>query len=183
MKQSSGPRKTANLSGSIHQQLNMYALAATAGGVSLLALVLPSEAKIVYTPTHIHITPNHTIPLDLNHDGKKDFLFRNVLSTTSVGSFRSDRLSILPQNGNEIWGYTTGAGGHYASALVAGVRVGPRPSYPPVARGIRIACRRSPAASFGRHKLGTENHLHHRNKTASHCPRLSPHSLTCRRYR
>jgi hypothetical protein len=125
MKRSSGPRKTANLSESVHQQLNMYAIAASAAGVGMLALAPPSEAKIVYTPTHINITPNHTVPLDLNHDGTKDFSFRNVLSTTSVGSFRSDRLSILPQHANEIWGHRTGAGAHYASALAAGIKVGP----------------------------------------------------------
>jgi hypothetical protein len=49
MKRSSGPRKTANFSRSIHQQLNMYALAAGAAGVGVLALAQPAEAKIVYT--------------------------------------------------------------------------------------------------------------------------------------
>jgi hypothetical protein len=40
MKRSSGPRKTvSNLSESVHQRLNMYAISATTAGVSLLALV------------------------------------------------------------------------------------------------------------------------------------------------
>ena len=43
-------RKTAKLSESIHQQLSMYALAASAAGVGMLAQ--PAEAKIVYTPVH-----------------------------------------------------------------------------------------------------------------------------------
>jgi len=123
MRRSSGPRKTANLSESVGQQLNMYALAASAAGVGLLALASPSEAKIVYTPTHINIAPNHVVLLDLNHDGTNDFIVRNVLRT--VGLFRSDRLSILPQDGNEIWGHKSTAGGHYASALVAGIKLGP----------------------------------------------------------
>ena len=123
------PRTAVDLPRPVHQRLNMYALAASAAGVGMLAVVPPSEAKIVYTPAHIKITPNHTIPLDLNHDGTKDFTFRNVLSTTSVGSFRSDRLSILPQNANEIWGHRTGAGGHYASALAAGIKVGPAEAF------------------------------------------------------
>jgi hypothetical protein len=126
MKQSPPPRKTpSGLSESVNQRLNMYALAASAAGVSLLALSQPAAAKIVYTAAHVNITPNHTILLDLNHDGTTDFSFRNVLATTSVGSFRSDRLSILPRIANQIWGHKTGAGGHYASALAAGIKVGP----------------------------------------------------------
>jgi hypothetical protein len=54
MKRSSGPRKTANFSRSIHQQLNMYALAAGAAGVGVLALAQPAEAKIVYTAGTTH---------------------------------------------------------------------------------------------------------------------------------
>ena len=39
------PRRIASsLSESVHHQLNMYALAASAAGVSLLALVQPGEA-------------------------------------------------------------------------------------------------------------------------------------------
>jgi hypothetical protein len=37
MKPSSGPRKTAELSYSIHQQLNMYSLAASIAGVGMVA--------------------------------------------------------------------------------------------------------------------------------------------------
>ncbi len=43
------PTIPARLSASIHQQLNAYALAASAAGVGMLALVQPAEAKIVYT--------------------------------------------------------------------------------------------------------------------------------------
>lgn len=119
------PRTAVDLPRPLHQRLNMYALAASAAGVGMLAVAPPSEAKIVYTAAHINITPNHTILLDLNHDGTADFSFKNVLSTTSVGSFRSDRLSIFPRGANQIWGHRTGAGGHYASALAAGIKVGP----------------------------------------------------------
>lgn len=60
------------LASSIHQRLNMYALAAAAGGVGMLALAQPSEAKIVYTPAHVKLN-NKEFVLDLNHDGKVDF--------------------------------------------------------------------------------------------------------------
>ena len=53
----------------------MYALAATAAGVGLLALAQLAEAKIIYTKTH-HVIDDHNryYYLDLNHDGKADFL-------------------------------------------------------------------------------------------------------------
>lgn len=74
MKRSSGPRKTANLSESVHQQLNMYTLAAGAAGVSLLCLTSPCDAKIIYTPAHVVIGHGGTdlFYIDLNHDGISD---------------------------------------------------------------------------------------------------------------
>lgn len=78
MKPSPGAGKTANLSESVHQQLNMYALAAGAAGVGLLASAQPSAAKIVYTHVHKVIGPNSQLGLDLNHDGIVDFSIHNV---------------------------------------------------------------------------------------------------------
>ena len=74
MKRSSGPRKTANLSESVHQRLNMYTLAAGAAGVSLLRLTPPCDAKIIYTPAHVVIGHGGTnlFYIDLNHDGISD---------------------------------------------------------------------------------------------------------------
>lgn len=69
------PRKTANLSDSVHHQLNSYALVAGAAGVGMLALTQPSQAKIVYTPAHITVPTNTFLPLDLNHDGVNDLSF------------------------------------------------------------------------------------------------------------
>jgi hypothetical protein len=68
-------RKTANLSDSVHHQLNSYALVAGAAGVGMLALTQPSQAKIVYTPAHITVPTNTLVPLDLNHDGVNDLSF------------------------------------------------------------------------------------------------------------
>ena len=48
--QSSRPRKTADLPDSIHQQLSMYAIAAGAAGVGVLAMAQSVEAKIIYKP-------------------------------------------------------------------------------------------------------------------------------------
>ena len=117
------PRIPSNLSASVHQRLNMYALAATASGVGMLALPQAIEAKIVYTPAHVVIGRNSKIALDLNHDGKTDFNFQETfITTTSVGEAHSLILSALPaRKANQIWGVN-----HHASALPAGVRVGPK---------------------------------------------------------
>ncbi len=46
MKTSSQPRTPSRLSDSLHHRLNMYALAASAAGVGVLALAQPAEAEI-----------------------------------------------------------------------------------------------------------------------------------------
>jgi len=43
-------RTPVHLSDSVHRKLDMYALAARTAGVGVLALVQPTEAKIIYTP-------------------------------------------------------------------------------------------------------------------------------------
>ena len=73
MRRSTGPRNTASLSNSVDEHLNMYALAAGAAGVGMLAMAQPAAAKIIYTRAHINIGFDQAIPLDLNHDGIADF--------------------------------------------------------------------------------------------------------------
>jgi hypothetical protein len=81
MNRSRPARTPSKLSGSIHQRLNMYALAATAAGVSALALAQPAEAKIVYTSAHVHLRAGQRpFPLDLNHDGIVDFYLLHSFS-------------------------------------------------------------------------------------------------------
>lgn len=129
MKRSSGPRKTAYLSESVHQQLNMYALAATAAGVGMLALARPVEAKIIYTATHRAIRTGlpGILQLDLNHDGIADFKFENWWIYGRTDSQRAT-LSVLPSGRNGIRGY--GGTGifsfRFASALRAGNQIGPK---------------------------------------------------------
>jgi hypothetical protein len=125
MKRSFRPRKSANLSDSVQQQLNKYALAAGAAGVGVLVLGHPAEAKIVYT-ADTNITPDHTIPLDLNHDGIVDFGFRDVYRRSHPYGFdHTGLLSVIPANAaNKIEGYSR-INGNYASALRAGVPIGP----------------------------------------------------------
>jgi hypothetical protein len=62
---------------SFHTHLDIYALAASTAGVSLLALAQPAEGEVVYTPTNQKISFNVPFNLDLNNDGIADFQIRN----------------------------------------------------------------------------------------------------------
>jgi hypothetical protein len=115
MKRSSQPRTTAELSKSLHERLNTYAVAASAAGVGMLALVQPAEAKIVYTPADITISGK--TPLDLNHDGIKDFVFGTSYAN-STSYFLQD-LRVSPYGANQILGEN-----RLPRALRAGVRIG-----------------------------------------------------------
>jgi hypothetical protein len=119
MKQSSGPRKSANLSESVQRQLNAYALAAGAAGVSLLALVQPSEAKIVHRHLNLKIPYDSRFGLDLNHDQIFDFRFSN--SEFSSSFFGSARFGVVGLGQNQV---IVSSGG-CASGLAPGRRVGP----------------------------------------------------------
>jgi hypothetical protein len=121
----SGKRTAQQLSESLHQRFNSYALAASAAGVSLLALAQPAEGKVVYTKTHQSILPNTHYSLDLNNDGITDFtisdFFRSKSKVGFVGLFG------IP-DGNAAWGYTVGCTGGsfcatYASALPTGIKI------------------------------------------------------------
>jgi hypothetical protein len=80
--------KPKELSHTIHQQLNMYALAAGTAGVALLALAQPAEAKIVFTPAHVPILgPKGFFALDLNHDGVVDFNITNTTQSNTDQAF------------------------------------------------------------------------------------------------
>lgn len=127
--QSSRSRKPTDLPQSIHGRLNLYALAATAAGVGLLAAAQAAEAKIVYTRAHQKLPLNHYFFLDLNHDGINDFKFQAFTSDVNrrgtFGTRDSAFLFLYPQvKGNQVVGKQP-----HASALRAGVRIGPKRSF------------------------------------------------------
>jgi hypothetical protein len=120
MPQSLRPRNTARLSQLMHNRLNMYAFTAGAAGVGVLALGVPLEGKVVYTPDNEQLRSNVELSLDLNHDGITDFVFSNFSS--AVSSILS--LLVAPANpSNEI--FSTGDVGVFAAALPAGKKIGP----------------------------------------------------------
>jgi hypothetical protein len=109
------PRTPCRLPDSVHRQLNMYALAASAAGVGALALVQPAGARIIYTPANRVIGDGSV--LDLNHNHRVDFRFHSQFHILASSS--SSQLSVFPVGtNNRIWGT-----GQYAAALGTGVRI------------------------------------------------------------
>jgi hypothetical protein len=126
MRPSSRPRKIANLSESVHQHLNMYALAAGAAGVGLAALAQPCEARIVYRHVRVVISPNSHFDLDLNHDGFIDFSIQNIYKSNT--SYKVASLRAHPaQSANTVEGKLThySGGQPWVFALRRGARIGP----------------------------------------------------------
>jgi hypothetical protein len=117
-------RKTrTNLTASTNHRLNSYALAAGAAGVSLLALAQPAEAEIVYTPVHATIDRDGSYKLDLNNEGKVDFIItEKTVARGSTGIW--EMLYITPVKGNEVKCPVCAFTYIYAEALYAGAQIG-----------------------------------------------------------
>jgi len=125
MKQSFNKSKQSLRLPDFEHRLSMYALAASAAGVGMLALAQPAEGKIIYTKANKQIGLKAVLHLDLNHDGTTDFDLKNSFTTSTAGG-AFDRLLALPdQKLNRVWGHTVPFGA-YASALSANVRIGPK---------------------------------------------------------
>jgi hypothetical protein len=110
-------RDSVFLNPRLEKNVLAYAAAASAAGVGVLALAPPAAAKVVYTKANQLISPNNIFNLDLNHDGKTDFVIDNRSYVTNYGS--EDRIYLNPPVGNSFIG-SSGV----ASALPAGSRVG-----------------------------------------------------------
>jgi hypothetical protein len=112
-------RPTVQLEAHVERRLGAYAMAASAAGVGMLALSHPVEAKVVYTPASVQIARRgSSADLDLNHDGLREF--KLIIGGGNTSNPYS-KLVVLPNNSqNAIWGTQKSA-----SALYAGVRVGP----------------------------------------------------------
>jgi hypothetical protein len=124
----------AKLAESTQQRLAMYALAASAAGVGVLALAQSAEAKIIYTPAHHLIGANQTYRIDLNHDGIPDFMLFNFYT---YGSGAPDgAVGVVPKRrANEVWAAqhcSSAAVFLCAAALPKGTKIGPKGRFLPV---------------------------------------------------
>ncbi len=117
-------RMPSALPASLQRRLNIYAIAASAAGVSLFGLAQPSEAEIVYTPANQTIGRHGSYKLDLNNDGIIDYILGEHAEHYTNESFQV--LSVRPANGNQVNCPSSFciSGNTYAAALSLGVPVG-----------------------------------------------------------
>lgn len=106
-------------------KFSSHGLALRAAGASVLALALPTEGKIVYTPTHQIVSYGQKYAyLDLNKDGINDFELGDYFAGGS-GSTAGIRAYQFPRNGaNRIMGK-----GVYPFALSGGRVIGPKKQF------------------------------------------------------
>jgi hypothetical protein len=122
MKRPLSSRRAANVSDSLRQRLHVYAVAASAAGVTMFALAPPGEAEIIYKRTHVHIGFDSSYSLDVNGDGMLDF-------TIGLGRGTSSGAFALPaQTGNEV---VLSAGNYFAAALTTGAVIGSGANFGP----------------------------------------------------
>jgi len=115
------PRQPKPISEQLGHRLSLYAAAAGATGVGLLALAQPAEAKVVYTPAQVTIAPNSTYNLDLNNDGTTDF----AIAQHSYPGY-SATLYVGPNaNGVAARAGAASCGCNSAFAFSGGVKIGP----------------------------------------------------------
>lgn len=121
-------RQRKNLPTTLDQRLVLYALAAGAAGVSLLALAQPAEGEIVYTPANQIINRLTLYKLDLNHDGITDFtIFDRVTGPTQfLSSRQSLGVRAAPYNRVKcVYPSFCASTFIYAAVLPRGSQIGP----------------------------------------------------------
>ncbi len=110
-------RKFVSLPKPLRRDLTVYALAAGAAGVSMLALAPPAAAQIVYTPAHSALGRVGEIRIDLNGDGVTDVVVRESPWVRFSGGIS---LAAVPAAGGGIQEGSYG----WAAALWPGSKIG-----------------------------------------------------------
>jgi len=112
-----------SLGENIDQRLGFYSAAATAAGVSLLALAVPAQGSVVVHQVNVSVTDASPAFIDLNTDGKNDFEFFISRGGYDHSFYRT--LAIVPLTGGKAVGGARGSLGPYGSALASGANIGP----------------------------------------------------------
>jgi hypothetical protein len=118
-------RVPLQLSESLHQLLNAYALVAGAAGVGILALAQPTEARIVYTPAHLNCSDFCRV--DVNNDGHTELQVSAGGETSATScAFISNVLVVAFTSGSSPGNTVIGKGTNwrFVSALPAGALIG-----------------------------------------------------------
>jgi len=181
---SRGTRHPIRLGADLERCLSRYSAAATAAGVSLLALTNAAQAKIVYTPANTPIPPRAgPVTFDLNHDGIADFYLSFWRFSGGSASGYASLIAGGENQSNQVWG--VGSFGHggiparqakmanplkgrsggnfFVSALRPGFKVGPNNSYfragPGEMAAAEWSARRSFSTTAGQWECGQPRYL------------------------
>jgi len=108
--------KSTKLSRSLQQKLNSYAMAASAAGLSVLALTTGARAEIVFTPHRAKLTEGQ-FAVDFNQDGIPEFLIldKSLYKASTFCSFCVQYLKVTG-NGN-VGAAAVGVAGETAALL------------------------------------------------------------------
>ncbi len=139
------PRPTTRLADNLDKRLLAYLAAASAAGAGLMTASRTAEAEVLYTPAHVVIHPvTNDGPwgynLDLNHDGIIDFQLAAFAGATT--NYEAQSLEIYPcycKDPNGVVGTNVNHTRGNASALRAGVLIGPALQFLPNSKGILLA--------------------------------------------
>jgi hypothetical protein len=94
-------RPAKALTDSVDYRVRLYCAAASAAGVSILALAQPADAEVVVTEANLPFNYLHSVSLDLNKDGIADFrfsihLYEDYSFSSRVGVVPSRAATWLP---------------------------------------------------------------------------------------
>jgi hypothetical protein len=111
------------ISEALDYRLKVYVGAASAAGLSMLALTQPTKAEIVFTPANVSIVRNGGLVLiDLNHDGIPDFGLNNKYFQSTSRAYGT--LAAVPARPTNEIAAVTSRGLLAAAALPGGVQIG-----------------------------------------------------------
>jgi hypothetical protein len=116
----SGPRSKSSLSETLDRRLKMYSLAASAAGVSILALALPADAEVVVTAKNLTVVAGSPVYIEMTGVGKA-----NVEIVANSSRFY-EALIIAPLPGGEAAIHLSPLNIYDVSRLVPGAIVGPQ---------------------------------------------------------
>jgi hypothetical protein len=116
----------------LNRRIGLYSLAASAAGVSVLALAQPAQSEVVITKKTVPIPPSTFVGVSFANNGINDFSF--FLSATFSGiSTMLDGYNLSMRslkNGKGVVGtHPTGAIRPDVSALVRGAKIGPSANF------------------------------------------------------
>lgn len=116
----------------LNRQITLYSLAASAAGVSVLALAQPAQSEVVITKKTLPIPPSTFVGISFTNDGINDFSFFLSATFSSVSTMLDGyNLSMRSlKNGKGVVGTHPSQSVHpNVSALMRGAKIGPSANF------------------------------------------------------